>query len=133
MSSTRAELSGILAAFTYVRLIIEFTDAHNPNGLKCVLHCDSRAALQRVKSIANHGFGTSWRCRANYDLEVAIQACLQSIPLTIDWQWVRGHASRRKQEYDFTWPEVLNSCADEMATSALSRKHTSDNRHWPEQ
>ena len=133
MSSTREELSGILAALTYLRLVLAYTNIALLPGLQCILHCDSTAALQRVKSIDYQRFGTAWRCRANYDLEVAIKVCLSSLPLTVTWAWVRGHASRRKKEYDFTWPEVLNSCADEMATAARARKHVQGSTHWPEQ
>ena len=133
MSSTRAELSGILAAITYLRLVIEHNKVQHKHGIKCILHCDSRAALQRVGSFAYEGFGTSWRCRANYDLEVAIKVCLKSLPFKVHWEWVRGHAHRRKQSADFTWPEVLNSHADAMATEAKQRQHSQDHRHWPEQ
>ena len=68
-----------------------------------------------------------------YDLEVAVKACLKLLPFSVKWEWVRGHASRRKQPYDFTWPEVLNSHADDMATAARQRKHVPNNKHWPEQ
>ena len=134
MSSTRAELSGIFAALTYARLVLEYTSSTVKHGTICVLHCDSRAALQRVESFAHEGFGTSWRCRANYDLEVAIKACLTALPFAVQWKWVRGHASRRKKRENFTWPEVLNSQADEMATAARDTKTPKrGNLHWPEQ
>ena len=134
MSSTRAELSGILAALTYLRLAMEYINKDWYPGLICMLHCDSKAALQRVRSFEYQGFGTSWRCRANYDLEVAIKDCLFAIPATVEWVWVRGHAHRRKNNtYDYTWPETLNSAADNMATEAKERAHEPGDTHWPEQ
>lgn len=132
-SSTRAELSGILAALTYLRLVLEYTRVTIRQEVECVVHCDSRAALQRVGSFEYEGFGTSWRCRANYDLEVAIKVCLQTLPLKVQWKWVRGHASRREKVENFTWPEILNSHADDMATAARDTTYLPCNKHWPEQ
>ena len=133
MSSTRAELSGILAALTYLRLVTAFTKTIVSESSMCILHCDSQAALSRVISLEYQGFGTTWRCRANYDLEVAIDFCMQQLSSTVKWEWVRGHAHRRKKEFDFTWPESLNSAADAMATKARQRAHLTNNQHWPEQ
>ena len=103
------------------------------NGLKCIVHCDSRAALQWVQNISYDGFGTTWRCRANYDLEAAIKFCLLDLPIKIQWEWVRGHVSRWKQTHDFTWPEELNERADDVATDARQDCNIPNNRHWLEQ
>ena len=89
--------------------MIEFFDL-NPQSrqIKCTLHCDSKAALQRAKDLGHNGFGTTWRCRANYDLEAAIRKCITDGFFTVDWKWVKGHASRRKERLAFT-------CAEETA------------------
>jgi membrane-associated PAP2 superfamily phosphatase len=77
-------------------------------------------------------FGTIWRCRANYDLEVAIHQCLKHFLVAVDWQWVRGHAIKRKQWEKFTRGEALNDAADHLATEARDYS-TAKNDHWPEQ
>jgi hypothetical protein len=41
-----------------------------------------------------------------------------TLEISIEWKWVRGHASNRKKEQDFTVPEVLNEAADDLATLA---------------
>jgi ribonuclease HI len=135
MSSTRAELCGILATLTYQRLVIEFYHIVAPKkGFRCTLHCDSKAALQRVKDLTYDEFGTTWRCRANYDLEAAIRLCLQKDNVTVDWQWIRGHAIRRKLRHNFVWAEILNEAADDLATAArLYPVLHDDDKHWPEQ
>ena len=116
------------------RLVMAYFQVVVPqNGITCTVHCDSRAALQRVQNISYSGFGTTWQCRANYDLEAAIKFCLGDLPVKIHWEWVRGHASRRKQPHDFTWPEELNEAADAMATEARLQSATPDKSHWPEQ
>jgi hypothetical protein len=55
--------------------------------------------------------------------------------LSIEWKWIRGHASSRKKEQDFTVPEVLNKAADALATLARQSPICTpqDNDHWPEQ
>ena len=134
MSSTRTELGGILAALTYLRLVIEHFRVVMPQrGLNCTVHCDSQAALRRVESLSFEGFGTTWRCRENYDLEAAIRQCLQKRPLCVNWKWIRGHASRRKKREDFSRAEILNDAADELATEARGCKSDLINDHWPEQ
>lgn len=71
-------------------------------NLQCTFVCDSKTAHKCVAQLDYSGFGTTWRCRANYDLEVAIKDCIEQKFVSVRWQWVRGHASRRKQPYDFT-------------------------------
>ena len=95
--------------------------------------CDSRAALQRIRDLSYEGFGTTWRCRANYDIEAAIRFCLEQQPLRMTWQWVKGHASQHKKPQDFTWAETLNEKADNLATAAREDRHFPDQSHWPEQ
>jgi ribonuclease HI len=103
MSSTRAELCGIFAAITYVRLAREYCHGISPRkGLGYTLYCDSKAALSRMSNSYCDEFGTIWRCRANYDLEVAIHQCLKRFSVAVDWQWVRGHAIKRKRREKFT-------------------------------
>ena len=68
----------------------------------CTIYCDSKAALQRVSDLSYDGFGTTWRCGANYDLEAAIKACLGQLNMQISWVWVKGHARRRKKPSEFT-------------------------------
>jgi ribonuclease HI len=119
MSSTRAELCGMFAAVTYVQLAREYCHGITPRtGLGYTLHCDSKAALSRMTDSYFDEFGTIWRCRANYDLEVAIHQCLKSFLVLVDWQWVRGHAIRRKRREKFTRGEALNDAADQLATEA---------------
>jgi ribonuclease HI len=134
MSSTRAELCGIFAALIYVQLV---TTYHHivPSHAKtlCTVYCDSKAALQRISDLSYTGFGTTWRCRANYDLEAAIKACLQRLNMRISWEWVKGHARRRKQPSEFTWAETLNDHADLLATTAREVRSRLDSPHWPEQ
>jgi ribonuclease HI len=135
MSSTRAELCGLFAALTHVRLVTEYFHMVQPHGgYTATVYCDSKAALQRVQNLEFDGFGTTWRCRANYDMEAAIRHCIkQQTGLTIKWKWVKGHASRRKRPENFTDAEKLNEAADEMATSARSTPKLVTHTHWPEQ
>jgi hypothetical protein len=101
----------------------------------CRIHCGSRVALARVDDKYYEDFGTTGRCRQHYDFEVAIRTCLLQLPISIEWKWVRGHASSRKKEQDFTVPEVLNEAADALATLARQSPICTpqDNDHWPEQ
>jgi hypothetical protein len=78
MSLTRAELCGMFAAVTYVGLVREYCHGMTPRkGLGYTLYCDSKAASSRMSNSYFDEFGTIWRCRANYDLEVAIHQCLK--------------------------------------------------------
>lgn len=133
--STRTEMGGILSSITYLRLIVGYYSITLPRGgIKCTIHCDSKAAIRRLSSLTHESFGTSWRCREDYDIEAAILSCLSTCRTTVTWNWVQAHASRRKQTSDFTWPETLNETADSLATEARLETSTNDNeRHWPEQ
>jgi ribonuclease HI len=135
MSSTRTEMCGLFAALTHLRLVVEYFHIIPKETASCRIYCDSKAALARVDDKYYDDFGTTWRCRRHYDLEVAIRTCLLQLPIKIEWQWVRGHASRRKKEQDFTYPEVLNECADDLATLARQSpiRTQQDEAHWPEQ
>ena len=135
LSSTRSELCGYLAAITYVRLVIEYHQIPDEvtRRLRCIVHCDSTAAISRVEKLSNQFFGTTWRCRENYDLEAAIKQCLGSLKCTVLLQWVRGHPEKRKDPEDYTWPETLNAHADDKATEAKSLSDDLDSGHWPEQ
>jgi hypothetical protein len=57
------------------------------------------------------------------------------LPISISWQRVRGHASHRKKEHEFTYPEVLNETADGLATTGRQSTNLTqqDDDHWPEQ
>jgi ribonuclease HI len=134
MSSTRAELCGIFAALLYLELATKYHHLVLPRQAKmCTVYCDSSAALQRISKLSYDSFGTTWRCRANYDLEAAINARLQSSRMQFSWIWVKGHARRRKKPFEFTWPETLNDHADSLATTARDDALTPDKSHWPEQ
>ena len=134
MSSTRAELCGIYAALVYLNLVTTYHHlVPNQTRKKCTIYCDSKAALQRISDLSYAGFGTTWRCRANYDLEAAIKGCLRDSFMQFTWVWVKGHARRRKQPLDFTWEESLNDDADILATEAREVRSTPDSPHWPEQ
>jgi hypothetical protein len=135
MSSTRAEMCGLFAAVTHLRLVVEYHAIRPNKEASCRIYCDSQGALARVADKHYDGFGTSARCRTHYDLEVAIRSCLRTLSIPITWHWVRGHASRRKDPEDFTFAEVLNEAADELATQARKLPNLTqiDDDHWPEQ
>jgi hypothetical protein len=135
MSSTRTELCGLFAAITHLRLAVEYYAIIPHANSSCRIYCDSKAALARVVDEYYDGFGTTWRCRTHYDLEVAIRTCLLQLPISLSWQWVRGHASSRKKPHELTFPEVLNESADDLATAARKgpRSVLQDDEHWPEQ
>jgi ribonuclease HI/exonuclease III len=136
MSSTRTELCGLFAALTYLRLAMAYYHMVIPRGgINVTIYCDSKAALMRVQDLAYDEFGTTWRCRANYDIESATRHCikLQSDLLRITWTWVRGHASRRKRPDQFTLAETLNEAADDLATAARDIPQQRTLNHWPEQ
>jgi hypothetical protein len=64
-----------------------------------------------------------------------VRTCLLQLPISIEWKWVRGHASSRKKAQAFTVPEVLNEAADDLAILARQSPicTSQDNDHWPEQ
>jgi ribonuclease HI len=128
MSSTRTELCGLFAAITHLRLVVEYYHIIPNKNVSCRIYCDSKAALARVVDKYYDGFGTTWRCRTHYDLKVAIRTCLLQLPISISWRWVRGHASRRKERDEFTFPKVLNETADDLATEARISKSHADGR-----
>ena len=73
MSLTRTELCGLFAALTYMRLTIAYYHIALPrDSVQALVYCNSKAALQRVQDLFYVEFGTTWWCRANYDLEAAI-------------------------------------------------------------
>ena len=135
MSSTRTELCGLFAALTYMRLAMEHQHMTMPRGgVDVTIYCDSKAAIQRVQDLAYDEFGTTWRCRANYDIEAALRQCTRvQSSLKIKWTWVRGHARRRKKPEKFTQAEVLNEAADDLATAARAWPLQQARNHWPEQ
>jgi hypothetical protein len=78
MSSTRTELCSLFAALTHLRLIISYYHMVLPRGgIKTTVYCDSKAALQQVHDLKYDGFGTTWHCRANYDIEAVIRTCIR--------------------------------------------------------
>ena len=91
-------MCGLFAAMTHVRLAIAYHHMTLPKGgIEAIVYCDSKAALQRVQDLGYDEFGTTWRCRANYDIEAAIRECTkQQQGMRIQWKWVKGHAGRRK-------------------------------------
>jgi hypothetical protein len=120
----------------YLRLIIEYKNITLPlRGLECTLYCDSQAALLRMKDIQYEGFGTTWRCRENYDIEAGIRSCLRKHEIKMNWVWVRGHAASRKgPKHVLSWPETINEEADRLATMARKEPITTTiPGHWPEQ
>ena len=134
MSSTRTELCGIFAAVAYLNLVTKYYHiVPNQDKMLCTIYCDSKAALQRISDLSYVGFGTTWRCRANYDLEAAIQNSLHISNHQFSLVWVKGHASRRKKQSDFTWAETLNESADKLATEAREVRSKPESSHWPEQ
>jgi hypothetical protein len=61
------------AALTHVRLEIAYYIMVLPRGgIQTKVDCDSKAAPQRVHDLEYDGFGTAWRCQANYDIKLAI-------------------------------------------------------------
>jgi hypothetical protein len=81
MSSTRAELCGLFAALTHVRLVTEYFHMVPPQGgYTGTVYCDGNVALQRVQDLEFDGFGTTWQCRVNYNMEAAIRSCIQQQP-----------------------------------------------------
>ena len=136
MSSTRAELMGIFALITYLRLVIEYYNIEAVSihkDFRCVIHCDSKAAISRVEGLETETFGTTWRCRQNYDLEAAIRDCLVALPFKVFIYWVKGHADDRKEFNDLTWAEYLNVASDHLATQGRYCTAEVDSSHWPEQ
>ena len=134
LSSTRTELVGIFASLTYIRLVMECFNVAPPPQCKVTLYCDSTAAINRVKDSELDYYGSSWRCRENYDVEAAIRSCMQLLPFSVKVKWIRGHALRRKKEWHkLTWPETLNELADEEATKAREIPSFLSEQHWPEQ
>jgi hypothetical protein len=125
----------LFAAITHLRLVVEYYHIIPNKNVSCRIFCDSKAALARVADKYYDGFGTTWRCRTHYDLEVAIRTCLLQLPISISWQWVKGHASRRIDPADFTFPELPNETADGLATLARQSQDLTqtDDDHWPEQ
>jgi len=134
MSSTRAELAGVFAALTYMRLILQYHCVVQPSNGTITLYCDSKAALAGITR-DHRRFGTSRRCRKHYDLLAAITSCISNVDMPIKWQWVQGHASKRKEPHEFTWAESLNEAADTLATDARATPKSIDDDmyHWPEQ
>jgi hypothetical protein len=79
MSSTRTEMCGIFAALTHLRLIVvSFLTSFS-------------ARKPRAAFIATVGLILPWY----YDFEVAIRTCLLRLPISIEWEWVRGHRGYR--------------------------------------
>jgi ribonuclease HI len=121
MSSTRTKMCGLFVALTHLRLIIAYYHMVIPRGgMQTTVFCYSKAALQRVQDLEYDGFfGTTWRCRANYDIKAAICTCIRQQPgVNIQWTWVKGHASSRKRPENFTKEETPNEAADTLATTA---------------
>jgi ribonuclease HI len=128
------ELCGIFTALVYLQLVTTYHHIVPGRARKlCTMYCDSKAALHRISDLSYDGFGTTWRCQANYDLEAAIKACLRQLNMQICWEWVKGHARRRKKPTEFTWAESLNDHADILATAARDVTVKSASPHWPEQ
>jgi hypothetical protein len=53
--------------------------------------------------------------------------------ITVNWQWIHGHAIRRKRWDQFEWAEILNEAADDLATNARNHPMQLDDGHLPEQ
>lgn len=117
-----------MASLTYLRLVCEyFHIVPKREKFPCILHCDSKAALHRVKNLPFSTFGTTWQCRGDYDIKASISHCLLHSPFSVTWKWVKDHASWLKQPHKLTWPKTLNEAADNLATLARI------DEPWPEQ
>ena len=134
ISSTRSELCGVLACLSYLRLLLAYAEVPPTQKLGCTLYCDSQAALARIKDLQYKRFGTTWRCRENYDIEAAISQCLDNMAVKMKFCWVRGHAlQRQKHGSSLSWDEILNEAADALATRARNIPIDATNPIWPEQ
>ena len=107
-SSTRCELSGILASLA----AIEQVTNGRANGL-ITAGCDSSAALAGVKKWLSQRFATRhMQAGSNSDLLREIRAVYRKLPrLHIKWVKVEAHLDRDPQ----TLHEVLNVEMDELA------------------
>jgi hypothetical protein len=80
----------------------------------------------------NWAVPATWQCRTQFELEAAIRHYLKQLFYLFFLEWVRGHASRRKQPPGFSFDEILNENADDLATIVRNdRALDHDDEHWP--
>ena len=134
ITSTRAELCGMFACLSFLRLLLEYAEIPPTTKLSCTIWCDSKAALARIQNLRYKRFGTTWRCRANYDIEAAIGSCIDRMSIELKFCWVRGHASNRLTAgQSLSWEETLNEESDRLATAARYLPINQTHEAWPEQ
>jgi len=113
MSSSRAELGGILASLYIIHRICSYF--YIVTG-QAVLYCDNKGAISRA--FQQQPFGIIPFLTTDYDLIHLAQTLVHLIPITTMGRWVKGHFSGRPHQLQHD----MNDAADNLATSHI---HTS--------
>lgn len=119
-SSTRTEIEGIFAALTFIRLLCEYFAITPPTSAALRLVCDNKGALKCARNAAAPDYFSSARCYANYDLAAELRMCIQALPLSTQFDWVKGHQSDRQHVSTLTPEALLNEQSDDLASAFLS-------------
>jgi ribonuclease HI len=124
-SSTRTEITGMIAALTMLEMVIKYHAVEVPASTKIKLFCDNRSALKCATDARdNHRWFTSSRCWANYDLYCELRDVQQRLPVSIVFQWVKGHQSRNLGDATWALPleAQLNEAADKLASEFIAER-----------
>lgn len=114
VTSYRAELSGIIACLYLVYRICQYFQL---NSGKILLYCDNKGALEN--SFRPIYPGVTPYLKTDHDLVEIIRTLLALIPITVTHDWVKGHYSGNKREFQHD----LNEEADRLA-GAYQREQT---------
>jgi ribonuclease HI len=138
-TSDRVEITGILSALTFLRLMFEYHGITAASTLQIRLVSDSKEALRcATTASADKDWFTTSRSWKNYDLFCEIKACISSISTKIKFQWIKGHQTKLPNHHNPPSKEArLNDDADALATAFLRDRIKADlplfGELWPHQ
>jgi ribonuclease HI len=124
-SSTRTEITGMIAALTMLEMVIKYHAVEVPASTTIKLFCDSRSARKCATNARdNHRWFTPSRCWANFDLYCELRDVQQRLPVSIVFQWVQGHQSRNLGDATWALPHEaqLNEAADKLASEFIAER-----------
>jgi hypothetical protein len=121
--SFRAESYGMLAALRFLLHYLSYWNVTPANpSLVHLEYTDSKSLLQRLASSKARFYASPKACLASeYDLESAITATLQALPITLHLDHIKAHQDKlQPNTLLLPWEAQLNIVCDRLAGQQLS-------------
>lgn len=129
-NSFRSESYGVLAT---VRWLAHAYHAHPPTQTTTVTHyIDNRSVIQRIqKARQTQHTAPNTNLLPEQDVIKEIVYTLGTLPVQVDFEWIRGHQDETQAYHRLPLPAQLNCDADSEANTASQENMNSSNRIPP--